>query len=209
MKEIKKIILHKGLELFNENGFTSISLRQIASEIGISHSNLIYHFKTKNDIVIALHQELLNKAMELNKTTIYNPNFVESLFNSTRKGFEILYQYRFLMIELNSILRENEKLKFIFLEVENIRVNMYREAINRAIEQGYMREQEYDNEYESFILTIKIFSDSWISSSEIYDKTISQEVIEKYSLLFIKLFFPYFTAKAKNEFFIMLNSKPL
>ena len=63
-----------------------------------------------------------------------------------------------------------------------------------------MREQEYDNEYDFFILTIKIFSDSWISSSEIYETTSSQEIIEKYCSLFVKLFFPYLTAKGKNEF---------
>ncbi len=201
MKEIKRNILDKSLELFNEYGFTSVSIRQIASEIQISHSNLIYHFKTKNDIVIALHQELLDKALELNKTTIHNPNFVESLFNSTKNGFEILYQYRFLMIELNAILKENEPLKQQFLEIENIRAAMYRVTINQAIEQGYMREQEYNNEYDFFILTIKIFSDSWISSSEIYETTPRQEIIEKYSRLFVKLFFPYLTAKGKNEFF--------
>lgn len=200
MKEIKRNILEKSLELFNRYGFTSVSIRQLASELGISHSNLIYHFKTKNDIVIELHQELLDKALELNKTTIHNPNFVESLFNSTKKGFEIVYQYRFLMIELNTILKENEPLKQQFLEIENIRATMYRVAIKQAIEQGYMREQEYDDEYDFFILTIKIFSDSWISSSEIYETTPNQEIIEKYSSLFVKLFFPYLTAKGKNEF---------
>lgn len=205
MKKNKKNILNKALELFNDFGYTSVSIRQIASEIGISHSNLIYHYKTKNDIAIALHQELLDKALELNKTTIHNPNFIESLFDSTKKGFEILYQYRFLMIDFNSILRENEKLKQIILEVENIRATMYRNAINQAVKQGYMREQEYDNEYDSLILTIKIFSDSWISSSEIYETIPSQEIIEKYSSLFVKLFFPYLTEKGKKVFLLMLD----
>lgn len=200
MNKTKRKILDKSLELFNRDGFTSVSIRQIASELGISHSNLIYHFKTKNDIVIALHQELLDKALELNKTTIHNPNFIESLFNSTKKGFEILYQYRFLMIELNTILKENEKLKHIFIEIESIRAKMYQVVINQAIEQGYMREQEYDNEYDFLIMTIKIFSDSWISSSEIYETISSQEIIEKYCSLFVKLFYPYLTAKGKNEF---------
>ncbi len=200
MKETKRKIIDKSLELFNIDGFTTVSIRQIASELGISHSNLIYHFNTKNDIVIALHQELLEKAITLNETTIHHPNFIESLFNSTKNGFKILYQYRFLMIELNTILKENEKLKHIFIEIESIRAKMYRIVINRAIEEGYMREQEYDNEYDFFILTIKIFSDSWISSSEIYETTSSQEIIEKYCSLFVKLFFPYLTAKGKNEF---------
>ena len=169
MKKIKEIILKKSLELFNKFGVAEVSIRQISSEIGISHSNLIYHFKTKQDIIISLHGQLLNSALELNNKSKSNDNFIDGLLETTEIGFQILHDYRFLMIEINHIMRENEKLKQIFLEVEKIRASMYKEAIQNAISQGLMREELYDNEYYNFIEHIKIFSDFWISSSEIYD----------------------------------------
>lgn len=201
MKKIKETILSKSLEIFNKQGVAEVSIRNIASEIGISHSNLIYHYKTKQDIIEALHEQLMQRAINLNaETKSEEVDFIKSLFDSTKKGFEILYEYRFLMIELNYILRENKKLKETFLIVENIRSQMYLETINKAIGQGYMRKELYTNEYNDFIEQIKIFSDFWISSSEIYDTGNKQIILNKYSHLFAKLFFPYLTKKGMKEF---------
>lgn len=202
MKKIKDIILEKSLELFNTYGVSEISIRQIASEIGISHSNLIYHFKTKHDIIEALHNQLLENAIALNnKTKLADIGFIKNLYESTKTGFEILYEYRFLMINLNQIMRENEKLKQTFLGVEKIRAQMYREVIQKAIDENYMRKEAYQDEYSNFIEHIKIFSDSWISSAEIYDNTDDKnKVIKKYAVLFVKLFFPYLTEKGQKEF---------
>jgi len=200
VKKNKELILEKSLELFNNQGVANVSIRQIAAEINISHSNLIYHFKTKNDIIIALHQQLLDKASELNRETKENNDFIKALLDTTRKGFDILYQYRFFITEITHITRESEAIKQIFLEVEKIRASMYREAIANAVIQGVMRAELYEKEYETFIEHIKIYSDSWISSSQIYDDTDTDRIIEKYAVLFIKMFFPYLTEKGKEHF---------
>lgn len=199
MKNTKANILKKSLVLFNNFGVADISIRQIASEIGISHSNLIYHYKTKNDIIEALHQQLLENAVGLNRSTKTSHNFVRDLFESTKKGFEILYDYRFLMIDLNHIMRENEKLKQVFLEVEKIRATMYKEVIDKAVQHDYMREELYPTEYDTFIEHIKIFSDFWISSSAIYDNQNKKTLINKYTRLFVQLFFPFLTEKGRKE----------
>lgn len=207
MKKIKEQILDKSLELFNTYGVSEVSIRQIASDLNISHSNLIYHFKTKNDILIALHNQLLDKALRLNQETKDNTDFIKGLLDSIRKGFEILYQYRFFMIDSNHVIRESKELQQTFILIEKTRASMYRETIQKAIEDGYMQNEEYKNEYNSFIEHIKIFSDSWIASSQIYDSHItdSQSIIEKYAVLFVKLFFPYLTKKGKQEFIILLD----
>src|SRR5690606_19694621 len=194
MKKSKEKILQKALELFNINGFGNVSIRQIAAELNISHSNLIYHYKTKNDMADALHTELLQKAVALNASVKKSENFIESLYNSTKMGFEILYDYRFFMIDLNEILKENASLKSVFLEVEKVRSKMYKDVIKKGIIQGNFREELYENEYDSFIEQIKIYSDSWITSAQIYHSgTTKSDVIDHYVGLFIKMFVPYFT----------------
>lgn len=199
MKKINQTILSKALEMFNKYGVSAVSIRQIATEIGISHSNLIYHYKTKQDIIEALHGELLQKAILLNEETKKNENFIAELLHSTLKGFSILFDYRFLMIDLNQIMRENENLRQIFLKVETARRAMYKETIEKAIETGYMREALYKDEYIDFIQHIKIFSDSWISSATIYDNKEKDEIIKKYANLFTKLFYPYLSEKGREE----------
>src|SRR5690606_9239250 len=120
MKKTQKKIIDTAKKLFNEQGVSKVSLRQIAADIGMSHSNLMYHFNSKDLIIEALHDELLTKAMELNKEIKSHENYIQALFESTQKGFEILYQYKFLMLELNYILRENESLRLKFIAIEQV-----------------------------------------------------------------------------------------
>src|SRR5690606_1855769 len=139
------------------------------------------HYKTKNDMVDALHTELLQKAVALNVLVKTSENFIESLYNSTKMGFEILYDYRFFMIDLNEILKENASLKSVFLEVEKVRSKMYKEVIKKGILQGNFREGVYENANDTFIEQIKIYSDSWITSAQIYHScNTKSDVIDHY-----------------------------
>lgn len=201
MKKNKDLILIQALRLFNDQGYLNVSIRQIAAATGISHSNLIYHYQTKQDIVTALHNQLLEEAKKLNKETKNPADFVETLYNSTRKGFLILYNYRFLMADLHHILKDNPSLKQLFLEVEKIRAIMYADSIKEAVTQGYLRKEIYDNEYRFFIEHIKIYSDSWITSSLIYEENTEEAIVLKYTDLFVRMFFPYFTEKGRHRFF--------
>ena len=205
-KNSKEKILQKALELFNDKGFANVSIRLIASELNISHSNLIYHYKTKNDIATALHNQLLEKAIALNTQAVVYTDFIESLFESTKQGFEILFDYLFLMIDLNFILKENQVLKTAFLEVEKVRAKMYQNVITTAVENKDLRKELYPNEYDFFIDQINIFSDSWIVSSQIYHTDLTKkQVIDLYANLFIKMWFPYLTDNGKEKFFRIIS----
>ena len=205
-KNSKEKILQKALELFNAKGFANVSIRLIATELNISHSNLIYHYKTKNDIATALHNELLEKAIALNMQAVTYSDFMEGLFESTKQGFEILYDYRFLMIDLNFILKENQVLKTAFLEVEKVRAKMYQDVITIAVENKDLRKELYPNEYDFFIDQIKIFSDSWIVSSQIYHTDLTKKaIVDLYADLFIKMWFPYLTDSGKEKFFRIIS----
>lgn len=205
-KKSKEKILQKALELFNDKGFANVSIRLIAAELNISHSNLIYHYKTKNDIASALHNELLEKAIALNNQAATYTDFIDGLFKSTKQGFDILYDYRFLMIDLNFILKENLALKTTFLEVEKVRAKMYRDVIENAIENNDLRKELYSNEYDFFINQIKIFSDSWIVSSQIYHTDLTKnQIIDLYADLFIKMWFPYLPDGGKEKFFRIIS----
>ncbi|MEU7282966.1 helix-turn-helix domain-containing protein [Streptomyces sp. NPDC045431] len=46
------------LGLFAEQGYEKTSLREIAERLGVTKAALYYHFKTKEDIVISLFQDL-------------------------------------------------------------------------------------------------------------------------------------------------------
>lgn len=200
MNKKKELLLHIARGLFTKYGVAEVSLRQIAAEAGISHSNLIYHFPSKNDLIIALHLQLMEKAIALNQQVQTASNPLEGLLQSTQIGFTILYEYRFLMIDLPHILRANKTLHNTFLDLEKLRADMYSIEIQKAVDQNLMRQELYQGEYTGLIERIKIFSDAWIASSAIYDFPENYNIIEKYVKLFMGFFYPYLTDKGRSVF---------
>lgn len=55
--ETRAHILECARRLFNAHGYSQVSMRAIAQEVGISPGNLTYHFPQKADIVEALMAE--------------------------------------------------------------------------------------------------------------------------------------------------------
>jgi AcrR family transcriptional regulator len=53
------------LDLFAENGYEKTSLREIAERLGVTKAALYYHFKSKEDIVVSLFDDLLSSVDEL------------------------------------------------------------------------------------------------------------------------------------------------
>jgi len=55
---MRERILDVALELFNEQGYDATSLREIAERLGVTKAALYYHFRSKADILLALHLRL-------------------------------------------------------------------------------------------------------------------------------------------------------
>jgi AcrR family transcriptional regulator len=61
----RRRILDVALDLFLEHGYDRTSLREIAERLGFSKAALYYHFKAKDDILVALTDALLDELGEI------------------------------------------------------------------------------------------------------------------------------------------------
>ena len=209
MKKIKSDILVTSKDLFNECGVANVSIREIARKLNISASNLIYHFKSKNEIVDAIHNELFQEALKIHARAMEEEQTLSGLFYSIIKGFEVLYQYRFLVIDINLLVRENPVLHNKLLDVEKVRAKMYLDMIGKLIDHKLMRPPLFAKEYDFLVEQIRVFSDYWISSALVYDKGESKVIIKKYSKLFLLIVFPYLTSKGRKEFDLLMAKNNL
>lgn len=50
----KELILQEALKMFSNQGYDSVSIRDIAKKVNIKESSIYYHFKNKQDIVDSL-----------------------------------------------------------------------------------------------------------------------------------------------------------
>ena len=65
MNGTKQKILDVSLDLFSQNGFSAVSVRDICKRVGIKESSVYYHFKNKQSILDDLLQHFEAAATEL------------------------------------------------------------------------------------------------------------------------------------------------
>lgn len=200
MNKTKQKILNKALEIYNRDGVSNVSIRQLSKDVGISHSNLIYHFPTQEEIILGLHDVLLQKAVELNKDMAQKISPLQSLYSTTITGFTIVFDFRFFFKELHYISNAFPKVKEVLREVEKVRSAMYKKLIDDLIANNFLRTEEFKGEFDDLIVRIKIFSDHWLESSSIYDDMTKEERIKKYAYLLVQHFYPYLSENGRHEF---------
>ena len=194
-------ILHTALNLFNTHGVPNITLRRIASEMFISQGNLNYHFKHREDIIEALFFQLM-ETFEAEKSKLDTETMdFQFILESTRNGMEALFKFRFLMIDFNQVMRENPKIHEHFKQLEEVRRTTYLYSFDLAIKAGIMRAPAFETEYIGLNERIRVFSDYWIASAEVYNEP-QETTVEKYHNLLVEMFFPYFTKEAQREFLL-------
>lgn len=99
-------ILDTARKLFNEQGVESVSVAQIAEQIGISTGNLTYHFAKKKDMVAAHTETLERSILEILENFPYSGS-AEEFFNSHVALFKTIWEYRFLYNGTTYLMQNN------------------------------------------------------------------------------------------------------
>lgn len=199
MNSTKQTILEKAKILFNETGYQSTTLRQIALELGMSQGNLNYHFKTKQDLLEALYDELVAKMNEQVGSLTKQFSILASLYEqSLRVGF-VFYEYRFFLRDIYLILRENEKIRTHYIDLQKERKQQFMHLFELMIQSDTLRKEEFELEYERLYERLIVFGDNWINTAELF-YPIGTDSIRYYLDLMFELFYPYLTGAGKQEF---------
>ncbi|MFD0354170.1 TetR/AcrR family transcriptional regulator [Streptomyces sp. NPDC127110] len=97
------------LELFAEQGYEKTSLREIAERLEVTKAALYYHFKTKEDIIISVFDDLTRPIDELIEWAQQQPKTLETKREILRRYSEAMAAgaqlYRFMQ-ENQATMRE-------------------------------------------------------------------------------------------------------
>jgi len=133
----KEKILSAALNLFNQQGVSSISLRDIAQSTGISKGNIGYHFPLKEDIVYQLYTQMNKALAEISKEFATTSDLLELLLKAPFQTFDLSHIYRILYLQYVHVLQRypeiqkehqqeiterKNQFKFIFSELQSARV---------------------------------------------------------------------------------------
>ncbi|GHJ34707.1 TetR family transcriptional regulator [Streptomyces sp. TS71-3] len=78
------------LELFTEHGYEKTSLREIAEHLDVTKAALYYHFKTKEDILISIFEDIGRPMADLIEWGKQQPHTLETKLELLRRYSEAL-----------------------------------------------------------------------------------------------------------------------
>jgi AcrR family transcriptional regulator len=195
----KDKILQTALQLFNKKGLTGVTIRDIAAELKISDGNLRYHFRTKDELVEALFDQLaddIGKELTSGASNGLTIGLMKSLLEHLMKNF---YAYRFLLQDINSILNTHPKTNKKFNRITEERLALVHQMIFGYVQLGYLKPDPYPGHYTKLVESILLLSHFWINGSQLFYKGPKKDIVKHYSDMIFSLMYPYFTEKALLE----------
>jgi AcrR family transcriptional regulator len=194
-EQTKSNILQKAIELFNESGTASISMNALAEALGISAGNLQYHYKSKEDVIRAILEQMFGKF-----DVIYQPAEGQFTLNTLRQlmrlNFGIIWKYHFFYRELTALLRNDKTLAKRYREIQEIRLQEQQELFRQLIAAGVVRRDLSDEELKNVTLIGWVLGNTWLSFLESTGQKINSATMEQAVEIMVQHFKPYLQEKS-------------
>ena len=200
MKKTRDIILDTALNLFNTQGLSQVKLRTVANKMGISQGNLNYHFKKREDVIEALYFNLVDHISAHMKKPLEGDSVLAILFSNTKAVIYELFSYRFILLDFAQVMRENDRIRIHFQELQNQREKEFLAFFEVLRGAGLMREEQLPDEYKNLYIRFQMFGDFWVASAEISENSVTEKSIPKYLEIINQTIYPYLTAKGQREY---------
>jgi len=194
-RQTKEWILDTACRLFNEHGTAAISTKRIAKEMGISPGNLYYHFKNKEEIILALFDASKDAYMEDWVNREIPPL---QRFRDIARDVVMMWQdCRFFKKEMVMLIGNDPQLKQLYRELsENIRQKAG-QLFQDLVEAGFVKTQELAPEiFESLLVISIIVANHWLTYLDMNGLELSMENLQKGSELVLLVWRPYLTNEA-------------
>ncbi|MEZ5004762.1 MAG: TetR/AcrR family transcriptional regulator [Chitinophagales bacterium] len=200
MSQTKTRILKTALFLFNKDGYSNVTIRNIATELKMSSGNLNYHFRKREEILEALYFEMVaafdQRIDALGQTAIT----IQTIKEDMQHSLERMISYRFFWTDLYNILRQNEAIRSHFEKAYLRRFQGYEQLFAYLNHQGLMKDFEFEKEASLLIEGMIGFSNTWLYNSLVYNKNGVELDAEQPTLQLISMLYPYLTNQGKAEF---------
>ena len=143
-------ILDVALDMFNEQGERVVTTNHIARELGISPGNLYYHFRNKDEIILALFGRLVTFL----DARIVLPAERRMTLNDKKQFLEAALDgmcgFRFIYRDVHGFVSRNEALNNAWRRFAGLCLNRLRDIFRGLIEAGLMQATEQEVEALSF-----------------------------------------------------------
>jgi AcrR family transcriptional regulator len=201
MTKTKQKIIDTSRILFNNLGFSHVTIRMIAIKLNMSSGNLNYHYNKREDILEALYFQMVisfdQRIDDLKEQTPTLRKMQEDIHFSMIR----MVDYKFFWTDLHNILQVNQKITQHFNTVYEHRKKGLSYVFDKFIETNIMKEFEFEKEREYLIERMIAFGNTWLYSSTLYSKKdFTKLYITNQTNSFMFFLYPYLTDIGKDKF---------
>lgn len=182
------------IQLFNEQGFGKISIRNIADVLKVDRRNVSYHYKTTDDILEVIAEEMWSKIQAERQKKRDFPSF-ENLNNEALMNYHLQNDYAFIYNDVNVIKHPCLHQKFQDLCQSMIKDN--EESIAFAIKQGNMKKEPFPGAYYNLSITLWLIAIYGRQQQEI--RKVRRSSTNQIKMIW-SLILPHFTEKGVQSF---------
>lgn len=189
-QQTKNNILQKAIELFNESGAASISMNALAESLGISAGNLQYHYRSKDEIIRAILEDMF-KQFDVIYEQIKEPFTLDTLRQIMRINFDLVWKYRFFYREFAALLRNDKTLSNRFRAIQEQRVTEQEMLIKRLASSGGVRSALSSDELHKVVLIGWVLVHTWLSYVESTGRKIDDAALNEAVEILVQHYKPY------------------
>lgn len=200
MTKKKQIILEAARLLFNEFGYSQVTIRMIALKLNMSSGNLNYHFKKREDIFEALYFEMVTEFDKRIKVLPRQEVSITQIRNDIENSMKRMVYYKFFWTDLYNLLSVSKKVDAHFQEVYKMRKSGCILLFDKMKKQDLMRDSSFELEFELLAERMIDHGNTWMYSSKLYFNEALDINTEKHVNSLLSMLYPYFTTDGKKEF---------
>jgi len=159
---MKDRIVSTAIELLNELGPHKVTTNHIIDALGISPGILYYHYRNREQIILAIFQRI---SEDFDTLFIKAPSSekISGLLTMIEKIYRLYFKYRFFYLNLSMLLNRDPVLAEAYRENYRIKRKKLEKLFTSLEEQGLIRPFESPEEKDIFLQNQWLINDYWLS----------------------------------------------
>jgi AcrR family transcriptional regulator len=201
MNNTRKNILNASKVLFNELGYSQVTIRMIALQLKMSSGNLNYHFKKREHILEALYFEMVEVFDQRINQLDEKSSSLCVIKQEIQGSMTRMMEYQFFWTDLFNLLKQNDNIRKHFEEAYQNRIKGHHFLFKMLRAKNLLQAPTFINEHQFLIERMLDYSNTWLYASLLYEqKEMNAAYIEHQANILLSMYYPYLTDLGKEEF---------
>lgn len=203
-KSTKARIIEIAIKRFNHDGLANVPMQQIAEDLNMSAGNLAYHFRTKNDLINVIFDQIALEAEDTMKQFRVYPNLLDFDLQLNRY-FDINQRLPFYFRDILELDRHFPHL----MEKRKLIIEKYMAQIASRFaynyKRGIIKEEHHEGQYKDMAETVWMISTFFATKVDLLNEHAPRMDKKEFMRKIWNYIMPYFTEKGYQEYLLLIH----